>query len=744
MPKFKTVAGQLAVGLAAAPSLLAPTQAVYAATQHTVTYQAVNMAGQPLGDKHTVVGTAGQRVALPDINIDGQVYAARYGAHIDIPDGDSTIEKPVVYVPRKIQVDHLNPDGTLIKTEVVDDRTFATSDEVAEYSKTILVEGREYAHSIYQSGTNVAETVDAYSHLRITYAEKKVDTPATPAKHSYKIVPRGGVAPAYEVSDRVASELDALKPGQSYTIDHYAIPVDGVNYLPVQPSTIFTLIDPHPAESKVYEFEVDYLPEGSVRLEQKVRDKDGATTELKPASVITATGELTNETPALQVDGYRIVEINTQDLGGQDAVAAQVFAKAEVIYEKIDTTPTPQPNAAPTIIANDVEIEFGQAFDLMTGVTATDAEEGDLTAKIVLVSNGGFDSNQAGRYVVRYQVTDKEGAVTEAERIVTVKEKPAPPKEPNRSPELGIAYDSFRAVVGGVPLNLRGNVNKALDHEDGDMSGKVVINAEGATETADGYVWSAPGTYTVTYSITDSEGAVATATMTVVVRARPVITAAPTVQLFVGQDASALIRAAGVTASDQDGNPLIPQIEGAVDFNTPGVYQVIFVATDDHGVDARITTTLVVIEAPKEGVVIVSADKYTATVGKPIDILAGLQVSHNGRTLTPQEVAGAAKVNGAVDWNTPGTYSVRVTLTLDGKEYTKDVSVEVVTQEEAQSRADSAAASTNIPTQAVNVGATTRDKVHTGYAGVAPSGDLSGFLVMGLGLVAGLFKRKRK
>ena len=49
--------------------------------------------------------------------------------------------------------------------------------------------------------------------------------------------------------------------------------------------------------------------------------------------------------------------------------------------------PVVSTNEAPVINANDVELTIGDMFDPMENVTATDNEDGDLTANIKVVEN---------------------------------------------------------------------------------------------------------------------------------------------------------------------------------------------------------------------------------------------------------------------------------------------------------------------------------------------------------------------
>lgn len=91
-------------------------------------------------------------------------------------------------------------------------------------------------------------------------------------------------------------------------------------------------------------------------------------------------------------------------------------------------------NAAPVIHATDKTIEVGDTFDPKAGVTAKDAEDGDLTDKIEVVKNT-VDTKKAGKYEVTYKVTDSDGATRTKTIKVTVKEKaPAPSTDKDKTP----------------------------------------------------------------------------------------------------------------------------------------------------------------------------------------------------------------------------------------------------------------------------------------------------------------------
>lgn len=79
-------------------------------------------------------------------------------------------------------------------------------------------------------------------------------------------------------------------------------------------------------------------------------------------------------------------------------------------------------NKAPKITAEDKTLTVGDTFDAMKDVTATDAEDGDLTDKIVITKNT-VDTSKAGKYTVVYEVTDSYGIRVVRTIYVTVQQK---------------------------------------------------------------------------------------------------------------------------------------------------------------------------------------------------------------------------------------------------------------------------------------------------------------------------------
>ncbi|GAA0864714.1 NPCBM/NEW2 domain-containing protein [Paraclostridium tenue] len=78
-------------------------------------------------------------------------------------------------------------------------------------------------------------------------------------------------------------------------------------------------------------------------------------------------------------------------------------------------------NAKPTLNVEDKTYKLGDKLDLNEGVKATDAEDGDLTSSVEVVSNN-FEEGKVGRFEVIYGVTDSDNNYVEKKWYITVYE----------------------------------------------------------------------------------------------------------------------------------------------------------------------------------------------------------------------------------------------------------------------------------------------------------------------------------
>ena len=166
---------------------------------------------------------------------------------------------------------------------------------------------------------------------------------------------------------------------------------------------------------------------------------------------------------------------------------------------------TSELNHVPKINATDKILTVGDPFNPLDGVTAHDKEDGDieLTEDNIIANN--VDMSQAGTYSVTYKVTDSKGASSIKTITVVVNPKM---EGLNHIPTIN-ATDKILTV--GDPFNPLDGVT-AHDKEDGD------IELTEANIIANNVDTSKIGRYSVTYKVTDSNGASTTKTIIVTVK----------------------------------------------------------------------------------------------------------------------------------------------------------------------------------------------------------------------------------
>ena len=325
-------------------------------------------------------------------------------------------------------------------------------------------------------------------------------------------------------------------------------------------------------------------------------------------------------------------------------------------------------NEAPVIHATDKTITVGDTFDPMADVTATDAEDGNLTAKI-LVEKNDVKTDVAGKYEVTYKVTDNQGATRRKTIIVTVNPKM---EVLNEAP---VIHATDKTITVGDTFDPMAGVT-ATDTEDGNLTTKIEVKKNDVDTTT-------PGKYEVTYKVTDNQGASFTKSITVTVNPKmEVLNEAPVIHatdktITVGDTFDPM---AGVTATDAEDGNLTTKIEvkkNDVDTTKAGKYEVTYKVTDNQG--ATCTKTIAVTVNPKmevlnEAPTIDAADK-TITVGDIFDPKAGVTAkdAEDGDLTDKIEV-----VKNTVDTKKAGKYEVTYKVTdSDGATRTKTIKVTV-------------------------------------------------------------------
>lgn len=145
--------------------------------------------------------------------------------------------------------------------------------------------------------------------------------------------------------------------------------------------------------------------------------------------------------------------------------------------------------------AADMELDNGSVYE-EPGFTASDDCDGDVTAQVTV--EGTVDPEVPGTYTLVYTVTDAGGNTATVQRTVTVKDM--------TPPELTLLGDGTIELTIGYSFEEPGYT--ATDNCDGDLTAQVQI-------TSDVNIYL-PGTYTVTYTVSDASGNTAVKTRTVV------------------------------------------------------------------------------------------------------------------------------------------------------------------------------------------------------------------------------------
>lgn len=262
-------------------------------------------------------------------------------------------------------------------------------------------------------------------------------------------------------------------------------------------------------------------------------------------------------------------------------------------------------NQIPTIDAKDQVLTVNDSFDPMQGVSAHDEEEGDVTEKVEVIENNvPTDENKKttkeGSYTVTYKVSDSRGA--SSIKTITVVVNPVM-EELNHIPYI-TAEDQVLTI--GDPLNLFYHVS-AMDDEDGDLTGSVKLVKSTVPVDENGNTIKA-GAYTVIYSVSDSQGASSTKTVSVVVNPKmesinqiPIIHAKDKT-VSVGDVFEVLqdVTAEDVEDGDVTGNLRVLENNVPMDDNgkitKAGLFTITYQVTDSKGASSTKTITVTVNE----------------------------------------------------------------------------------------------------------------------------------------------------
>ncbi|WP_224368854.1 immunoglobulin-like domain-containing protein [Hyalangium versicolor] len=317
-----------------------------------------------------------------------------------------------------------------------------------------------------------------------------------------------------------------------------------------------------------------------------------------------------------------------------------------------ERTVTVSDTQAPTIaISGDLNVtyECGSPY-VDQGATANDTCDGNLTNRIVATQTG----NQAepGVFTISYSVTDNAGhqTVSPTQRTVHVND--------NAPPTLVLNGSATVALECADPYNDLGA--KANDACFGDVSSRIT-----KTGTVNN---NQPGSYQVTYNVSDPAGQAAPAvsrTVNVSDTKKPVVTIKGSATATV--ECGGSYADEGATANDACAGALTAVANTVIDPTAPGNYTVTYSATDPSG-NTGVSAT---------GRTVTVADTLPPTIALNGQATMGLECASEfadpGATANDQ-CSGALPVtkSGSVDQMTPGAYPLHYSAT-DGANHTISV-----------------------------------------------------------------------
>ena len=358
--------------------------------------------------------------------------------------------------------------------------------------------------------------------------------------------------------------------------------------------------------------------EANITLEQ-----DAVYTELGATAVDDVDGNVSvniSGTVNTTVVGTYTLTYTAQDKAGNEANATRTVTVIDVTPPVI--TLNGQSNI--TLVQNTAYTELG--------ATALDAVDGNVSVNI----SGTVDTGTIGNYTIVYTAQDNSGNEANTTRTITIIDVTPPVITLNGQSAISLEQNAGYTELGAT----------ALDAVDGNVS--VTISGNVDTSTV--------GSYTVTYSATDSAGNEANITraITVIDVTPPVITLNGAATITLEQNAP--YTELGATALDAvDGNVSV-NISGTVDTGTIGNYTVMYTAQDSAGNEENITRIITVID--------VTPPVITLNGEANITLEQNAVYTELGATAL-DAVDGNVSVNitGTVDTSTIGEYILTYTAT---------------------------------------------------------------------------------
>ena len=249
----------------------------------------------------------------------------------------------------------------------------------------------------------------------------------------------------------------------------------------------------------------------------KKTDKDNDEVTLEVRDITNVTDESKEDTQPL------ITEFTSEEVGTHTFKVYAVDSmgeKSEPIKLMVNVKYNTELEKPTITGAEKVEIESGTVFNLLQGVTATDAKGRNLQVNVTGDLN--LNPEEDTKYTLTYSATDKYGKTTEVQREVSVKV--------NKAPVINGADN--KVINIGESFNPKAGVT-VTDDRDENLTSQLSI--DGKVNTA------VPGEYKLNYSVTDSGNKTTKLQRTVRVNRAPIVS---------GNDSAIVIKSGTVVTEE--------------------------------------------------------------------------------------------------------------------------------------------------------------------------------------------------
>lgn len=429
-----------------------------------------------------------------------------------------------------------------------------------------------------------------------------------------------------------SSSVDTSTPGR-YFVTYNAQDSSGNNAVEITRTIVVNRSDTTPPTITLLGSNPVQMYVGDTYNELGYTANDDVDGDITDSVIIDTSNILTTSANTTSYVTYTVT-----DASGNDTIETRTVH----VLEAVDANPV-----ITLIGEGSVNILQGNTYN-DAGATAVDDNDGDITSDIVVTSN--VDVNKVGVYTVKYNVTDSNNnSAIEVVRIVNVE------LVDNTPPTITLTGDNPQIINIGDTYTESGAT--ATDNVDGDITDSIVIDSSQVNVNV-------RGNYKVSYTVTDNNDNDAVEERDVIVRDNeaPVITLSGDnpIEFTVGDN----YVESGYTAVDNLEGDVSANVTinlENLDMDTVGSYNVIYTVSDEDDNEHVVTRVVNVVE-----VVDTTDPVITLTGDNPLTLNQGDTYTDPGFSATDDidgDITDSVVVNGTVDTNTVGSYTITYTVT---------------------------------------------------------------------------------